>query len=518
LNDFQVRCFGEISMLGWLRTRRLIHALRYDSDISNRIGAAFELGERRAVSAVQPLIDLLQDDNTQLRNQAVRTLGALGDARAVPSLVALARDGETGETAIEALGEIGGDEVYPALLEIGLNGPPAVRDRSLRQLFDMPIPKGKRSRAALSACLVPLLKDARPHVRIGAVKALGDVGDSSVKPMLISAARSDPDLAAAAAESLGRLGDEASRRELLIQDAIHRAPDVIQKLGITETESCIWLHKRIETKFTPNAYALTGELRKMLKIAASAVTAEVLVSVLQLPEYLTIASSGGEGCMDRDEQRYMLDHLAAARQLARQEILRRLPYVSSDAPIETRLINLIDSLSQAEAPGLESIPNRVTEIERLMADALAHLSPRLLGRLCCLPSITAEVLMGKSHGGSQTIEALPTDRNSRKRQSRQRSHVYVSSSAAESAAQRLWPRLDVLRKGAERELVRRMSETKNSPPQVAPPEATDVRPQAALIECECGKRYRFRLEHLGRKTTCPACGRRITLAKTLDGQ
>lgn len=72
-----------------------------------------ELGE----SAVEPLILLLEEDDTYLRGAAAKALGAIGNAAAVKPLVGLFDDenGAVRQEAVRALGLIGVDAVKPLL-------------------------------------------------------------------------------------------------------------------------------------------------------------------------------------------------------------------------------------------------------------------------------------------------------------------------------------------------------------------------------------------------------------------
>src|SRR5262249_41725526 len=88
--------------------------------------------ERREREAVPALVQLLKNDDRAVRDRAIGTLAAIGDARAVKPLTEVARFAETGELpkVLDALGAIGGDEAR-AYLEFVSSGH---ADPEMRQL------------------------------------------------------------------------------------------------------------------------------------------------------------------------------------------------------------------------------------------------------------------------------------------------------------------------------------------------------------------------------------------------
>ena len=87
----------------------LIEALKdEDSDIQARAaGALGDIGDERAVD---PLIDALKDENSQVRSKVAWALGEIGDTRAFGLLTNLASADESEkvrEAAMEALEKLG---------------------------------------------------------------------------------------------------------------------------------------------------------------------------------------------------------------------------------------------------------------------------------------------------------------------------------------------------------------------------------------------------------------------------
>jgi len=84
----------------------LARALRHE-DINVCHAAIESLGSLRAVAAIDALASLLSGDSW-LRFAVVHTLGEIGHPNSIPTLVSLLRDADVRDTAITALGKIGG--------------------------------------------------------------------------------------------------------------------------------------------------------------------------------------------------------------------------------------------------------------------------------------------------------------------------------------------------------------------------------------------------------------------------
>jgi HEAT repeat protein len=146
----------------------LIKALAY-KEAGVRIAAADALGPIRDPLAVEPLADLVKDEDAAVRRAAVRALSARGGVRVVePLMLALAdRDGGVRGAAAHA--------VY-------------------RRLMTDPDQDARRETAAALGrikphdAVEPLVKaimDPDETVRVAAIKALASIGDCSAVPPLI---------------------------------------------------------------------------------------------------------------------------------------------------------------------------------------------------------------------------------------------------------------------------------------------------------------------------------------------
>lgn len=159
------------------------------------------------------LIAALQDHDETERRYAAEDLGLLGDQRAVPGLIAALADPiiAVREAAADALAAIGGGETAEQVA-----GLLASEDVVLRNLA----PEILKS---LGQDAIPVLKrcctSSSPDIRKFSADILGKIGEITTinaTPLLVGLL-DDPDanVAGAAAEALGRLGDRTILPELL---------------------------------------------------------------------------------------------------------------------------------------------------------------------------------------------------------------------------------------------------------------------------------------------------------------
>ena len=84
-----------------------------------RLHAVEALGKTRSPEAVDPLLSVLFNDRDRaVREDAVRALGQIGDARAVEFLVTAMKEPGLRPLAIEALGRIGDRRAVPVLINV----------------------------------------------------------------------------------------------------------------------------------------------------------------------------------------------------------------------------------------------------------------------------------------------------------------------------------------------------------------------------------------------------------------
>ncbi|MCS7272638.1 MAG: MFS transporter [Fimbriimonadales bacterium] len=101
---------------GW----RALRQLHKHADVATRLQAVRTLMEEKTPLAVEELTAALHDPTPEVRREAAKALGVIGDARAVPALVQALHDPASDLVleAAEALGAIGSSEATPELVKL----------------------------------------------------------------------------------------------------------------------------------------------------------------------------------------------------------------------------------------------------------------------------------------------------------------------------------------------------------------------------------------------------------------
>lgn len=159
------------------------------------------------------LIAALQDQDETERRYAAEDLGLLGDRRAVPALIAALADPiiAVREAAADALAAIGGGETAEQVAGLLASDDVVLRNLAPEILKS----QGQDAIPVLKRCCA----SSSPDIRKFSADILGKIGEITTinaTPLLIGLL-DDPDanVAGAAAEALGRLGDRTILPELL---------------------------------------------------------------------------------------------------------------------------------------------------------------------------------------------------------------------------------------------------------------------------------------------------------------
>lgn len=226
--------------------------LLHDEDPDIRSSAIAVASAFEDVRVVPATIELLRDPDWWLRISAADTLGKLKDPRAVEPLIAALGDAEVKWAAIEALGRIGDVRALPAL--------------------------GK------------MLSDPGPDVRIEVIQALKNFQHPQVKNALMSVAQQDPNRAVrtraidllseiAAAEDKAPL--EAVRKQAMTASATQGEPKLHSLLNATRNQGASDFHLTVGQ---PPTVRLAADL---LRAQGDPFTAEATHAILK--EILTEA-------------------------------------------------------------------------------------------------------------------------------------------------------------------------------------------------------------------------------------
>lgn len=207
-------------VLGWLEgeavERALVCLLGQENARKEVIEALVRYGER----VTKLLADQLQAEDSETRKAAIIALGRIGDANAVPAIVAaLDEDQELTVLIAGALGKIGDRRAFESLLELLGHPDAAVRQASIAAINSLGHPE-----MAARACR--LLTDQNPHIRESAVKIAGYFGYPECTDLLLERCGDEVEsIRRAAVEHLPYLEDERATA-ILVEALQHGTPAV----------------------------------------------------------------------------------------------------------------------------------------------------------------------------------------------------------------------------------------------------------------------------------------------------
>jgi HEAT repeat protein len=204
----------------------LIQALKQDEHGDVRSQAAWALGQIGDPETVPELIQATEDREEGVRWQAARALGEMGDLRAVEPLCRALREDHAPYVrhhAAWALGEIGSESAVEPLIEA------LESDASSYVRHDVAVALGAIGDTRSVEPLIDAFQDRDAKVRWEVVKALGEIGEAAVEP-LVSALQTGPDdIPWFAAFSLEKIDSPEAERGV---DEFLRARDIsLEEVG-----------------------------------------------------------------------------------------------------------------------------------------------------------------------------------------------------------------------------------------------------------------------------------------------
>ncbi|MFQ5435244.1 MAG: HEAT repeat domain-containing protein [Anaerolineae bacterium] len=172
---------GLIKALGYNKKRKAFEVQSAAVEALVRIGSA----------AVKPLCEALRDDDYNIRDNAIRALGQIGDVRAIEPLLEV-KYGTENNLVVRALGQIGDPEVVTPLTTALSSPNKVVRIEAAKAL-------GKMKEVRAVGPLISMLSDTPfdKYSRSAAMKALNDIGASGLNQAITTITRqgADKDLA-----------------------------------------------------------------------------------------------------------------------------------------------------------------------------------------------------------------------------------------------------------------------------------------------------------------------------------
>jgi len=208
-------------LIGQAAVPLLLEALKHDEWLV-RLHAVEALGKIKSPESVEPLLFLLFNDrDAAIREDATRSLGEIGDPRAVDFLLTAMTDVGLRPLAIEALGKIRDRRAVPALVSVVTGASRPVDSRSIHGCGDRWDGEMFAMEAAVKGLAlirdettIPVLIGALQNtvIRAEAATALVAFGQPAIPPLLgVLKKERDDNILFHAKEALAQLGWRANR-------------------------------------------------------------------------------------------------------------------------------------------------------------------------------------------------------------------------------------------------------------------------------------------------------------------
>jgi HEAT repeat protein len=186
--------------------------------------AATALGRLAGEEAIPALIDALKDDNNVVSRAVISAFGDIKSQKATPFLLKILENKckeELHAITVTVLGEIGGYEVIPTLLQALESSNERVRVSAARSLSEF------QTEEATSRFLI-LIKDTNECLRAIAASSLGLIGDKcGVKPLMEALHDDTETVRAIAASSLGCIGERGAIPSL--EESLGDMSEIVRK-------------------------------------------------------------------------------------------------------------------------------------------------------------------------------------------------------------------------------------------------------------------------------------------------
>ena len=178
-------------------------AIRFIEESDYFVGHKVELWERtRSEKALSRVLQAMQDEDSDVRHNAVEALGKLGSEKAIPGLLLALQDKNVQKTAAKALGNLGSEQAIPELLQ-------ALQDENAGFCWIVVDSLGQIGSKQAIPGLIQALQHKVPIVRWSILNALEQIGSEKVIPVLLQALKDESSsISRKAAELLGQIGNE----------------------------------------------------------------------------------------------------------------------------------------------------------------------------------------------------------------------------------------------------------------------------------------------------------------------
>ncbi len=193
---------------------KLLIELLNDEQSQVRMQAANALGNIGFREAIDPLINALADPNDWVRVQIVDAIGKLGNpftAKVLAQHLESEEEPHVRATLVKALGKIGDENIAPLLIVYLEDLDNRVRANCVEALAQLKIGK-----ASLKTAFMKLVDDQSNRVRANVAMALVSMGEDKGREILVSMLSSKNEfMRASAAYAFGEIGQSEDRMEII---------------------------------------------------------------------------------------------------------------------------------------------------------------------------------------------------------------------------------------------------------------------------------------------------------------
>ena len=200
---------------------------------NNQPGQNNNVSDETRRRVADALMTALNDENADVREQALNALANMRDPRAIPGLLRALRDAsvDVREQAVNALAQFDTPEALDGILSALKDQSPDVREHAARHLAALGS-RGRLNDAKYSEVVSGLLKDASPDVREMAIVALGRLRRPESVPLLLPLLKDmNEDVREQAAVALGFIADPRAI-DALTAALKDQTPDVREQAAI----------------------------------------------------------------------------------------------------------------------------------------------------------------------------------------------------------------------------------------------------------------------------------------------
>ncbi len=184
-------------------TDQLLNKIK-DGDMETRLMAIKYLGMRYDKRSIKPLIELLDDENNKVKEQAIYSLGAIGRVEdIVDSIIQClkVKDKKVKLAAIKVLGETGSNKATKPLIRLL-----SAEDKKIRESVVVALGQIRDKNALFP--LMDMLEEKDIGIKINTILSLGKLGDPRSIESIIKCLDDEPSVTKMAAITLNKFDDE----------------------------------------------------------------------------------------------------------------------------------------------------------------------------------------------------------------------------------------------------------------------------------------------------------------------